>query len=188
MAKRSLICCLICCLSFIINAQETPKDMQLISDTTYKSPKTASILSAIIPGAGQIYNNKYWKAPIVWGGIGLSVYYIVFNTKKYKQYKDAYIARIDSDSTTVDMQFSGSDAQIQSDMEYYRRMRDISYIATAAIYTLNILDAAVDAHLKHFDINDDISARIRPTLLLNNNYNRQFGLQANAGIEISIRF
>jgi len=162
--------------------------MELISDSVYKSPKTASILSAVLPGAGQIYNNKYWKAPIVWGGLGVSVYYIIYNTRKYNQFKDAYIARIDGDSLTVDTRFTASDAQIKSDLDYYRRLRDISYIVTAAIYTLNIIDAAVDAHLKYFDISDDISARIRPTLLLNPNTYQLQGIQANAGLEISIRF
>ena len=125
------------------------------------SPRKASLLSAVIPGAGQIYNKKYWKVPIVFAAVGTSIYYIDYNIKEYNLYKTALIARQDDDPNTVDLKYSGlSDDLVSRRAEYYRRMRDISFIALAATYILNILDASVDAHLKDFDVSDDLTVSL----------------------------
>ena len=129
------------------------------------SPKKASILSAIVPGAGQIYNRKYWKAPIFWVGLGVSAYFIADNTKQYRRYKDAYIAIVDNDPTTID-EFNGSVSadRVLNVVDTYRRWRDLSYIAMGAVYALNIIDASVDAHFVRFDVSPDLSMELGPSL------------------------
>lgn len=129
------------------------------------SPKKAVILSAIVPGAGQIYNRKYWKAPIAWAGIGAGVYFLQENTREYRRYRDAYIALVDDDPTTVD-EFNGqySAQAVLNVTDTYRRWRDLSYIAIGAVYVLNLIDATVDAHFVRFDVGNDLSMRLGPSL------------------------
>jgi hypothetical protein len=129
------------------------------------SPRKASILSMVAPGAGQIYNRKYWKAPIAWAGLGTCVYFIQENTREYRRYKDAYIAIVDGDPTTTD-EFNGrfSSSQVLKVTDTYRRWRDLSYIAFGAVYLLNVVDASVDAHFVRFDVGRDLSAGIGPSL------------------------
>ncbi len=129
------------------------------------SPRKATILSAVVPGAGQIYNRKYWKAPIVWAGIGISYSFIRDNTKEYKRYRTAYLALVDEDPATVD-EFNGQydPTEVRRVMEVYQRWRDISYIALAGVYVLNIIDASVDAHFVRFDVSPDLSLNIGPSL------------------------
>ena len=131
------------------------------------SPHKASILSAVLPGAGQIYNRKYWKAPIVWAGLGTCVYFIQENSAEYRRYKDAYIALVDGDPTTTD-EFNGqfSAAQVLDVTDTYRRWRDLSYIAFGLVYMLNIVDAGVDANFVHFDVSRDLSLNVGPSLEL----------------------
>ena len=128
-------------------------------------PRKATLLSAVIPGAGQIYNRKYWKAPIVWGGLGLSYWFIQRNTKEYRRYKDAYIAVVDNDPTTID-EFNGevSASQLLDVTDTYRKWRDISFIAVGAVYILNIVDATVDAYFVRFDVGRDLSFGVGPSL------------------------
>ena len=131
------------------------------------SPKKASLLSAVAPGAGQIYNHKYWKAPIVWVGLGVSVYFIQENTREYKRYKSNYIAMVDGDPATVD-EFNGrySADQMLNVTNTYRKWRDLSYIAIGAVYVLNIIDASVDAHFVRFDVSPDLTMGVGPSLQL----------------------
>lgn len=129
------------------------------------SPRKATLLSAVIPGAGQIYNRKYWKAPIVWGGLGVCYYFIQENTREYHRYRDAYLALVDGDPSTIDEfngQFTGP--QVRGVMETYQRWRDLSYIAIAGVYILNIVDASVDAHFVRFDVSPDLSMNVGPSL------------------------
>jgi len=141
----------------------------LVDDTTDwrhgHSPTKATILSAVLPGAGQIYNHKYWKAPIAWAGLGVSYWFIQENSKEYRRYKDAYIAVVDGDPSTVD-EFEGSisSAQLLDATDTYRRWRDISYIAFGMVYILNIVDASVDAHFVRFDVGRDLSLAVGPSI------------------------
>lgn len=129
------------------------------------SPRKASLLSVVAPGAGQIYNRKYWKAPIAWAGLGTCVYFIQENTREYRRYKDAYIAIVDGDPSTTD-EFNGrfSANQVLQVTDTYRRWRDISYICLGAVYLLNVVDASVDAHFVRFDVSRDLSASLAPSL------------------------
>lgn len=149
-------------------AASTPSKAQSSDTLSWRhrhSPRTASILSAVAPGAGQIYNRKYWKAPIAWAGLGACVYFIQENTREYRRYKDAYIAIVDGDPTTTD-EFNGrfSSSQVLKVSDTYRRWRDLSYIAFGAVYLLNVVDASVDAHFVRFDVSRDLSAGLGPSL------------------------
>ena len=127
------------------------------------SPQKASIYSAIIPGAGQIYNKKYWKAPIVWTSLATTLYFANENNTNFTNYKKEYIKRQDGESDKyIDIY---TDDQLITIIDFYERNRDVSYILTAVFYLLNIVDASVDAHLFDFDINDDLSLRAAPTIL-----------------------
>lgn len=131
------------------------------------STRKAALLSAVLPGAGQIYNRKYWKAPIVWTGLGVSLYFIGENNMQYQRYKDAYLANIDGDPNTVD-EFNGkfSPSSLLDASETYRKWRDLSYIALGAVYLLNVVDASVDANFVRFDVGRDLSFEMGPSLPL----------------------
>jgi hypothetical protein len=134
------------------------------------SPTKATLFSTALPGLGQVYNKKYWKVPIVYAGIGTSLYFAFSNNTEFKRFKTAYTDRIDGDATTVD-EFEGrlSDDGIKSNMEFYQRNRDLSFIVAGLFYVLNIVDAAVDAHLFDFPKNDNLSFNLQPSIELTNN-------------------
>ena len=130
------------------------------------SPKKAALMSAALPGLGQIYNKKYWKLPIVYVGLGALAYSINYNQTKYIKYRTAYKYRIDGDAGTMD-EFEGkySESNLGTLTQYYHRYRDLSVIGTAALYLLNIVDASVDAHLFTFDVSEDLSLIFHPALI-----------------------
>jgi hypothetical protein len=129
------------------------------------SPFKATIMSVALPGLGQVYNGKWWKVPIIYGGFGGLIYSAVFNDLKCRTYKEAYLIRIDDDPATTD-EFVGrySDANLKELVSFYQRNRDLSLVFTGVLYALNIIDASVDAHLKDFDVSDDLTLKVRPTI------------------------
>ncbi len=132
----------------------------------YTSPvKKATTLSTICPGAGQIYNKSYWKVPVVLGGFATMAYVIDWNNRGYKRFKLAYDLVADGDDTTVD-EFNGrySEDFLKNLKNSYRRNRDLCIIMTGALYLLNIIDAHVDAHLKDYDISDDLAMSFEPSM------------------------
>lgn len=144
------------CFFFInkVNAQDISKPI--------KSPKKAALLS-LIPGAGQVYNKKYWKVPIIYASLITSAYYINDNHNQYKTYKKAYLIRIDNDPNTTDEyvgQYNSNDLIILKD--FYRRNREISILCFVGVYILNIVDASVGAHLFDYDISENISLNVSP--------------------------
>jgi|GEM_PF-762821 len=142
------------------------------------SPSRALLMSAVLPGAGQIYNKKYWKLPILYGGFTACGYFIYFNNSRYQKYHKALIKRVDGDSTTVD-EFTGvyTDDNLIDLKNYYRRNRDLTIIITSAVYVLNLLDAYVDAHLFYFNVNDDLSMHILPEYRVDNQFKSFAGMQ-----------
>lgn len=148
------------------------------------SPHKATIYSAILPGLGQAYNRKYWKIPIVYAGLGTSTYFLLTNRDEMRQRQNALIALKDNDpNTVVDPKFENIPEEILvSDRNYYRTNRDYSIIATAALYLLNLVDAAVDAHFYKFDIDRPLASnrvQIKPELTARQGY---------AGIGLSLTF
>jgi len=133
------------------------------SNTSFQSAQKASILSAVVPGSGQIYNKKYWKVPIIYASLATSVYFIYDNNNKFELYKNAYIKR--EQGEIDDYLNTYNNNQLITIMDYYQRNRDVSYIITAAIYLLNIVDASVDAHLFDFDISEDLSINYQPSII-----------------------
>lgn len=122
-------------------------------------------MSAALPGLGQVYNGRWWKVPIIYGGFAGLTYMAVSNNENMLRYKNAYLLRVDDDPDTVD-EFSGiySDANLQQLKTAHQRNRDLSFILMGILYVLNIVDANVDGHLKDFDVSEDLSLRLRPTL------------------------
>jgi len=139
-------------------------DVQQVTDESIEkihSPRKATLMSVALPGLGQIYNKKYWKVPIIYGGFAAAGWYLNDNIKQINLYKDAFIAETDGDpSTANDTGFTTP--QLEELISQYKTWRDLSYIAIAAIYVLNIIDANVDAHLFYFDVGEDLTMNIQP--------------------------
>jgi len=151
-------------------AQKTEKEA--------KSAHKASILSAVIPGAGQVYNKKYWKVPIVYASIGTALYFANDNSQKYNTYKNALESR---NKGKIDPYASlYSDSEMLTIIDFYQRNRDVSYILVALAYVLNIVDASVDAHLFDFNINENLSISTKPNITTNfNNLQPVLSFQLN---------
>ena len=159
------------------------------------SPHKASFYAAILPGLGQIYNKKYWKLPLVYGGIAGVAYGIHFNSKYYKDYRSAYRDFIVRDpNNTSYMQFvppgmtmddihgkhsAWFQNALKNKKDYYKRYRDLSYIGMGLIYVAQIIDATVDAHFFNFDISDNLSLNIQPALLESQSEHSGVGMQFN---------
>lgn len=165
--------------SVLIKDEAVEKEVRVVKQ---KNPKRASWLSAALPGAGQVYNGKYWKVPVVYGAVGSSIYMVNYNNAQYQRFLNAYILENDDDTLTVS-EFSG--IRTTDNIEYYkdqfRRSRDLWAIGVLASYLLNIIDASVDAHLSNYDISDDLSLYYRPQLFA---YNRRTYFGVTAGIYI----
>lgn len=149
--------------------------------TTWKpDPKRAMWLAIVLPGAGQIYNRKYWKLPIVYGGFIGCAYAMRWNNQMYQDYSQAYLDIMDDDPNTASYtQFLHLGTTINSSnierykeifksrKDRYRRWRDLSFFVMLGVYVLSIIDAYVDASLSTFDISDDLSLHVEPTIINN---------------------
>jgi hypothetical protein len=151
-------------------APVTPNKSIIDSVVRFHSPKKAAIRSALVPGLGQIYNKKYWKLPIVYGALGTDVAVFVFNLKTYKDLQFAYSAKLKAQPQQVpyarpdstDFNKIRSDLKlldvngIRSYRNEYRKYIDYSVLVFIVLWGLNVADAAVDAHLKSFDVSPDL--------------------------------
>lgn len=158
-------------------------------DNQEHSPTKATILSTIFPGLGQVYNGKYWKVPILYGGFTAFGYAISFTGSEYKRYKTAYNYATDNDPNTVD-EFNGkrSPDQLKSVRDYYRRNRDYAIIGCAALYVLNIIDANVDASLYDYEIDDNLSVKIEPTFVNDGYWVAQQSTPFAPGMKLTFKF
>lgn len=133
----------------------------------YPNPKKAMIFSLVIPGAGQLYNKKYWKTPIVVGACGAMIYFIDFSSGQYKYLKKEYIKAVDEDEDTISeliVDKGWTEEDIKSYRDLYRKRMELSYIGLAAVTLLSGVDAFVDAHLMRFDVSEDLTMQVRPKL------------------------
>lgn len=151
-------------------AQDTLSNLPQHADTfkTMRRANKAALNSTLVPGLGQVYNKKYWKPPILYAGFIALGYSISFNNKYYHIFKQAYIYRLDGDSTTVDDYeniYPDANALLVR-KDYYRRTRDLMWIIASGVYILNIIDAYVDAQLSDFDISDNLSMNAQPGIQL----------------------
>ena len=159
---------------------------QLKDTTEVHSPRKATLKSAIIPGWGQAYNKKYWKIPVIYGAGFACIYFVKFGNENFQDAKSAFIIKSDANNTTVITNKYANPAYtttiLEEEMAFYRRNRDFSYILLGLIYILNVLDATVDAHLINYNVSDDLSIKIEPSI----EQNAYIGL--NNGLKLSIRF
>lgn len=165
------------------------------STNEVSSVKKATTLAMICPGAGQIYNKSYWRAPIVIGGFASMVYVIDWNNRGYKRFKEAYAKRADFDINPGNYpegvskdEFEGrySASYLKNLRDSYRRNRDLCLILTAAVYAFQIVDAHVDAHLKDFDVSDDLTVRVDP--LFDYQYSNINGGTPIFGVNLNMTF
>jgi hypothetical protein len=148
------------------------------------SPRKAGIYSAILPGLGQAYNRKYWKIGVIGAGAAALVYSYQFSLKNYRLHKNELILRqSDAISGFNENLALYSDGDLNELQDFYRRNRDLSVIGFALLYTLNIIDATVDAHFFDFNMSDDLSLQIRPEPVYN-----AFSARSSFGLGINLRF
>ncbi len=180
------------CFSTLAKAQqndslsiETRKDSiqkkRAVNKAIYSKARKATIMSACLPGLGQIYNRKYWKAPVIYVALGGLGYWGLSNQKKYKYYSDNLRYANDDDINTTNVTLYSND-QLIAQKRYYRKFRDMSIMLGALVYVINIIDANVDAHLKTFDVSDDLSLQLKP--YSNLDYNNRL----QAGVSIKLKF
>jgi hypothetical protein len=162
-------------------ADSTRKEKQEKADYSNlpKNPRKATILSAMLPGAGQVYNGKSWKVPIIYAGLITDIYFIGFNNSRYQVFKEALVASDNGDRTNFPT--LNRDALVRN-IDFWRGNRDLCYVLLGAIYALNLVDANVDAHLSGFDISDDLTLGIEP------NFENFSGRSNSMGLSIKLKF
>jgi hypothetical protein len=149
-------------------------------NTWRPNPQRALWLALVLPGAGQIYNRKFWKLPIIYGGFLGCIYALSWNNMMYKDYSQAYLDLMDDDPGTDSYnKFMHLGKQITSEnkdqyipifknrKDKYRRWRDMSFFILLGVYALSVIDAYVDAELSVFDISKDLSLKVEPTVIPN---------------------
>lgn len=139
------------------------KQLQIVSNKYNPlSPSKAAFYSAIFPGGGQIYNKKYWKAPIVWAAMGTSAYYYINNSNEYDRYRTAFRLRkqgLKDEFTDVDGNTLISTPGLENAQKVLRKNRDLSLLTGILLYVLQIVEASVNAHLLQFDTTDNLSLK-----------------------------
>lgn len=169
-------------------------------NTWRPNTKRAMWLAIVIPGAGQVYNRKYWKLPIVYGGFVGCLYAMRWNNQMYNDYSQAYMDLMDNDPSTQSYnQFLHLGAKIDDSnksryeslfkrrKDYYRRYRDLSIFIMIGVYAMSVIDAYVDASLSEFDISPDLSMRFEPVII--NTRTSMNPLKSSAlGLQCSINF
>ena len=176
------------------------------------SPHKATVLALVLPGAGQIYNGQWWKVPILYGGIAGDLYGIIWNQKKFRDYKNAYVEWVNyleaveknpdmpypenpawdkipkNFDPKTDKYFQTSSGRdwfkeiLKNRKDSFKRNRDLCYIIMAAIYAINVIDATVYAHFYDFEIDDDLSFHWQPSAV----YNPISG--GSIGLSLSLNF
>ena len=164
------------------------------------NPQKALWLALVLPGAGQIYNRKFWKLPIIYGGFIGCIYALTWNNMMYKDYSQAYLDIMDDDPGTASYnKFLHLGVQIteaneerykqlfKSRKDKYRRWRDMSFFVMLGVYALSVVDAYVDAELSEFDISKDLSLKVSPVVIPNHSGGNM--LQASSyGLNCCITF
>lgn len=186
--------------SVMLAADSLPKPAQIKME--FKPDPKKAVLMALVPGLGQIYNRKFWKLPIVYGGLMGCMYAVTWNNRNYQDYSTAYKdIMMDAEepnrpveefhTSWQDFLGVGYDpkewvtntnfqTQLKNRKDYYRRYRDLSIIITVGVYALSIIDAYVDAQLFDFDISPDLSMHWEPSVIPQTAYSsRSYGLNCS---------
>ena len=169
-------------------------------NTWRPDPQRALWLALVIPGGGQIYNRKYWKLPIVYGGFVGCIYAMMWNNMMYKDYSQAYLDIMDDDPGTASYnKFLHLGKQItpaneeryktifKSRKDKYRRWRDMSFFVMLGVYAISVIDAYVDAELSQFDISRDLSLKVEPAVLPNHSGGNWLEAQS-LGVSCTLNF
>lgn len=169
----------------VVFAQAQTSSTEIINDSLKSNdidpltPAKAAFYSAVLPGLGQGYNKKYWKIPLVYGAIGTSLYFYIDNKNKYQDYRNAYKRRLEgyNDDKYI---FLDTNRLITA-QKFYQRNRDLSLLFVVGFYALNIIDANIDAALKQFNINENLTVRpsIHPDIVT---------LKTNVGLTLNYNF
>lgn len=204
---RYLLLLIICCCIRVAQAQEPdsvtvelapppaidssgpppdrPSFVRRFFTDDYPRPGRAALLSAVLPGAGQVYNKKWWKVPIVYGALGTALYFEIDNIKQYRELRDNYRWLVDEDPGTnpTEEPYVFLDATTMRDYrDQWRRYVEFSTIVLGFTYLLQVTDAFVDAHLNSFDVSDDLSLRFQPK------FDATAGLGTTFGVGVSLQF
>lgn len=151
-------------------------------------PRKATLYSAVFPGLGQIYNRKFWKVPIIYGIGGAIIYTYLYNQKYFQDLRDAYNEVYYMDTPPEQYEFRGRLLTYDIKGVLYRAMdnartdRDYSVVGIGALYFLNIIDAMIDAHFYEYDVSDEISLRLEPSLIETNAF------ACTMGLKLSLKF
>lgn len=203
-----------------ISAENKKKLLELTADSVVKSPDPVSTdslqqalnhkqwvpdptkatwLALVIPGGGQIYNRKFWKLPIFYGGFAGCAYALTWNGKMYRDYSDAYRDAVNENwnsSSIQDLLPPGYLNQVSTSQltetlrrrkDTYRRWRDLSIFAFIGVYLLSVIDAYVDAELSNFDISPDLSMKVEPVVMDNERVSTSLD-KKSVGLQCSFRF
>lgn len=162
-------------------AQDLENQGFVVNEERYKkesvnplAPSKAAFYSAILPGLGQMYNKRYWKLPIIYGAIGTGLYIYADRNTEYNRVRDAFKRRLAgfTDDEFFDINGDGngpdvSSTALQNAQERTQEERDLALIITIALYVLNIIDANIDAHLKQYNVSDDLTMNFEPRVTIN---------------------
>lgn len=186
-------------VSLLVDSARIPTKPLKDMSTWRPNPKRALWLALVIPGGGQIYNRKYWKLPLVYGGFIGCLYAMNWNNTMYKDYSQAYIDIMDNDpgtqsynqflhnGATIDGQEARYKTLFKQRKDRYRRWRDMSFFCLVGVYALSVIDAYVDAELSVFDISKDLSLSIEPTILDTHTSHNPLNSGA-VGVQCNIKF
>ena len=179
-----------------------PKKVKVPRDwsTWRPDPKKALWLAMVIPGGGQIYNRKFWKLPIFYGGFVGCIYALRWNGQMYKDYSQAYLDIMDDNPQTesynqflhLGMKIDSSNMErykqiFKSRKDKYRRWRDLSFFCLLGVYAVSIIDAYVDAEMSNFDISRDLSMKVRPTVMSTPTSSNPL-VSSSVGVQCSLQF
>jgi len=158
-------------LSFCCLAQKIAEPESFSDSVKLHSPKKAVIFSAVLPGAGQVYNhvampkgkkNAFWKVPLIYAGLGATGFFLINNQLTQLSLKQEYIDR--EKGNALNPKWQEYDIQgVETLYNQYLDARDLSILAFSAVYLLQVIDAGIEAHFVHFDISEDLSLAIKPT-------------------------
>ena len=163
-----------------IEAVEPDRRVKATPEYDPLAPARAAFYSAVLPGLGQAYNKQYWKIPIAYGGLATTIYFYVKNDREYDRFRNAFKRRL---AGFEDDEFFGvvTDNGLIEAQRFYQRNKEISILVTVGVYILNIVDANVAAHLRQFNVNEDLS--FEPEF----EFNELTG-KTNLGVSLNYRF
>ncbi|MDL5044478.1 DUF5683 domain-containing protein [Oscillatoria amoena NRMC-F 0135] len=191
MKKLLLICLIGLCLGAIAQpdsvrvVQPESDTVKIASYATRYDPHKALLYAAVLPGLGQVYNKKYWKLPLVYGGLAGTAYGINFYQEGYRLYRKELFYNLDnnlSQDTQINPNTGFTTAQLRTIVDRFRRERDFMIIIMMGVYILQMVDAHVDAHLKEFDLNPNLQVRIEPS------FSNELLTGRMGGVSVKFRF